>query len=117
MGVNRKDYIIYGWKLPYNMKDKDGNKIDPYDGEFVKYNDNENEGEITLIEDGMCGEYMVFGYLVKAYGSDTDWYEGWGFAELDTDAIDKAYLETLFDKLFGHKDDMKPKLFIFSHYT
>ena len=28
MGVDRSDYIMYGWKLPYNIKDNNGNKID-----------------------------------------------------------------------------------------
>ena len=28
MGVDRNDYIVYGWKLPYEILDNDGKEID-----------------------------------------------------------------------------------------
>ena len=34
MGVDRSDYIMYGWKLPYKIKDNEGNEIDLWDEKF-----------------------------------------------------------------------------------
>jgi len=34
MGVDRSDYIMYGWKLPYKLKDNEGNEIDLFDEKF-----------------------------------------------------------------------------------
>lgn len=34
MGVDRSDYIMYGWKLPYKLKDNEGNEIDIWDEKF-----------------------------------------------------------------------------------
>jgi len=37
MGLSRTDYIVYGWKLPLNMTDKDGNEINFWDDKFLPY--------------------------------------------------------------------------------
>lgn len=35
MSVDRRDYIIYGWKLPYNMKNKNNEKLNLWDDKFL----------------------------------------------------------------------------------
>ena len=36
MSVDRTDYIVFGWKLPYEMKDSNGEQINFYDDENIK---------------------------------------------------------------------------------
>ena len=37
MAINKTDYIIYGWKLPYMVKDMNGEELDLWDDKFLPY--------------------------------------------------------------------------------
>lgn len=104
MGVDRQDYIMFGWKLPYDLKNVEGEKIYDLDGE---------SGEFTLVSDGMCGEYNVYGYVLNDGADD---YDGWDFVELDIKPLDADKLKTSLEELIGPNDFGEPKLFIFSHF-
>lgn len=109
MGVDRQDYIMYGWKLPYDLKNADGEDIDVYD----LYEEVEDEG-FSLISDGMCGSYNVFGIVINDGG---DQYEGWDFVELDIKPIDAGRAKAKLKEIIGENSFGEPKLFIFSHFS
>jgi hypothetical protein len=116
MGVSRTDYIVYGWKLPYELKDKNG-KIDLWADKFLPYIEGHKGVDYTLISDGMCGDYNVFGRLLKHAGDDGD---GWGFTNLDLAKIDAEEVKAKYREVFElDKDELiaEPYLFIFSHYS
>ena len=111
MSVYRRDYIIFGWKLPYDMKyEVDGEDID-FDSEDFETLD----PMYRLISDGMCGSYRVFGKLIAVSPSDD---EGWDFLELKPVVKDKKKLISEYVRLFQciiPPDE--PKLMIFTHWS
>lgn len=38
MGVDRTDYIVYGWKLPYDITNSKGEKINFWDDAYPRWN-------------------------------------------------------------------------------
>ena len=108
MGVDRSDYIVYGWKMKYS------DDIDYYDDKFQKYLEGHPDVDETLVIDGMCGEYAVFGTYVDHVEDDGD---GWEFKELAFEDFDSAHLKELYKELFGTEPEGEPKLMIFSHFS
>lgn len=114
MGVDRTDYIVYGWKLPYDMKDKNGQEIDFWDDKFLPMIEGWPEEELALVRDGMCGQYVVFGLMIK----HADEYKGWDFIHLDVGQLDTEMVKARYRELFEIEGDCdEPCLFIFSHYS
>ena len=116
MGVHRTDYIVYGYKLPYKLKNEKG-KIDLWDEKFLPMIEGHKGEEFTIISDGMCGEYNVFGLLLKIGG---DGYEGWDFVHLDFKNLDAEKVKSKYREVFELKEDdtvAEPYLFIFSHFS
>lgn len=72
------------------------------------------EGEdYTLICDGMCGKYNVFGLNIQSCVE----YEGWNFEDIDIKKFDDEKIITKFIEVFGFEPKTEPKLFIFSHFS
>ena len=114
MSVDRTDFIIYGWKLPYELKNENGD-IDLWDDKFLPFIKGHKGVEYSLISDGMCGNYTVFGKLL---GQATDDSDGWGFINLDLSAINSEEVKSKYKELF--EIDIipsEPYLFIFSHFS
>jgi hypothetical protein len=117
MGVDRTDYIVYGWKLPYKLNDPDGNPIENF-WDIPKYEklvDGGDDDGFQILEDGMAGTYCVFGKVIESGG---DQWEGWDFVELEIDNMDK---HKAIGKLVEHFQTPtvgwpEPKLFLFSHF-
>ena len=114
MGVYRSDYIVYGWKLPYEILDNEGNKIDLYDEKFESTMCGFEGEDFTLITDGMCGRYNVFGLNVQHCNDE---YEGWDFVNLDIASCDAEKVKSKYVELFGIYPTTEPTLFIFSHFS
>ena len=109
MGVDRTDYIIYGYKLPYNIKNL-------LDDKFLPMIEGHEGEEFIIVTDGMCGQYNVFGILIES-GGDT--YEGWDFVPLDFKNLDAEKVKSKYREIFELKEDEQidePYLFIFSHF-
>ena len=116
MGVDRADYIVYGWKLSFELKDKDGNKIDFYNERYLPYVEGHKGIDFTLVFDGMCGEYCVFGKLIQRASE----YEGWQFVNLNLNNLDPDEVKKEYRKVFDIQENeliADPYLFIFSHYS
>lgn len=116
MGVYRIDYIIYGWKLPYELKDLNDNKIDLWDDKYLPFIEGWKDEKYTLIRDGMSGKYNMFGIMLeKAEG-----YDGWPTTELSFEDLskDKDELICKFKELFyGDKNMPDPKIIIFTDFS
>ena len=114
MGVDRSDYIMYGWKLPYEILDNEGNEIDLWDEKFESVKCGFPGEEFRLISDGMCGEYNVFGLRMLYLDED----DGWDFVNLDIlQSIDSDKVKSKYVELFGIQPTTEPTLFIFSHFS
>lgn len=116
MGVDRTDHIVYGYKLPYKLKNEYG-EIDLLEDKFLSLIEGHQDEEFTLIVDHMSGKYAVFGLKIKSSG---DTYEGWDFTHLDIKNLDAEKVKSKYREVFGFKEiDLieEPHLFIFSHFS
>jgi hypothetical protein len=111
MSTSRIDYIIYGWKLPPEIKNK-GKIIDLNDDKFLPYIEGHKGIKYSLIIDYMCGKYIVFGKLI-AFDSSGG---GWDFENLNI-TLDSQLVKDKFLELFGFENKKEPKLFIFSNFS
>lgn len=118
MGVERTDYIVYGYKLPYEIRNSNGDEIDFYEdyenekeNKFLPLIEGHEGEEFTIVSDGMSAEYNVFGLLIKQ--SD---YDGWGFIELNFGNFDSEKVKSKYKELFECEIKEEPKLIIFSHF-
>lgn len=118
MSINRRDYIIFGWKLPYDVQNDKGETIDLWDDKFLPMIEGHKGEEYIIIRDGMCGDYTVFGLEIA---NDSGNEEGWAFLNLsllntESEPMRRA-LNEKYEELFNHKPRVYPKLFIFSHFS
>jgi len=119
MGVYRKDYIVFGWELPYEMKYEVNNEDIDFDSDdFVPYIEGHEGAKYVLISDYMSGGYRVFGILVAKDDGDGYNSEGWRFVELKDTSPDRKALIAEYVRLFAPVNPpSEPKLFIFSHFS
>lgn len=111
MSIDRTDYIVYGWKLPYDMKDSKGQEIDFWDEKFIPMIEGHKGEEYSLIIDQMMGEYIVFGKVI----AEDD--EGWNFTYLTNIVQDSEKLMNKYREVFNVSGRIsEPYLFIFTHY-
>lgn len=107
MGVDRTDYIIYGYKLIDEL-----NELDLWDDKFMKYIEWSTDS-LALIDGGMNDSPTMFGFVIES----ADEYEGFDVIELDFN-VDKNKKEVLIEKakeLFNITTD--PKYFVFSRFS
>jgi hypothetical protein len=114
MGIDRTDYIVYGWKLPYDLKDSKGDKIDFWDDKYLPMIEGHENEKYSIIIDGMSGEYVVFGIII----AQADESCGWNFVKLNQkqmipDSLNFRYREVIDE----HGPAVDPHLFIFSHFS
>ena len=110
MGLYRTDYIVYGWKLPLLMKDKDDNLINFWDDKFVPYTEGHKGVEYTIVRD-FDKKHLVFG---KVMGVNCD---GWDYENLNL-ILDAEEVKNKYKEVFGVEGVVaEPYLFIFSHWN
>jgi hypothetical protein len=113
MSVDRTDYIVYGWKLPYEMKNSKGDQIDFWDDKFLPMIEGHEDEAYSLIIDGMMGEYTVFGIVIE---QDEDG-NGWDFVHLSGVRVNHDHLKDKYREIFDVEGEVAdPYLFIFSHF-
>ncbi len=120
MGVDRTDYIIFGFK--FSPKDLKQHGIDLWDDKYLPYIEGHQGVEYIIVNDGMSGEYVVFGKLIN----QADENEGSNFKKIEydsffSDQVNKAIIYK-FKELFGNEmyasiEDIDPQLLVFSHYS
>lgn len=117
MGVAVTTYLVYGIKLDYKKFEEEFKKNNPDQDEWYQYLVPELEGhqdiEFNVIDDGMCGKYVVIGKKIESMSSrDDDFY---------TISVDKLpdhdkLLEAINKKLNSNYDRSDFKLLFFNHF-
>ena len=64
MGYSKYAELVFGWKLAGMPTNSKGEKLSPYEDEFMPYVEGHKGIEETIIYDQMCGDYVVFGKLL-----------------------------------------------------
>lgn len=116
MGTYRSDYIIYGYKLPIDLKGKDGNKIDLWDDEFLPYVEGHQGVEFAIISQLEDDENFAFGQKL-GYADD---YEAWNFHLIDFKSLDNEKVKKEYRKVFGVEENVpigEPYLFLISNFN
>ena len=109
MSVDRTDYVIYGWKLPYKLVDDDGNNVDINSDKIEPYINVQSDGYI-LIQDWMGSSYTVFGKLIL----QSDSY-GFEFKDLNSESNDIHEAQDKLKEILNITSERYPSLFIFTH--
>jgi hypothetical protein len=105
MSIDRRDYLVTGYKLP-------GDFLNDYDEEILlPYIEGRQGLEYRIIADSMCGEYVVFGYVHSSSSSDV----GWDFVEINIECYNDNILKQ-FHSLFFKEPDVPLTTFIFSEF-
>lgn len=115
MGVDRTDYIVYGYKLPYRIENKN-EEIDLWDEKFLPMIEGHQGEEFTIVRDVVLEKYVVFGKLIERCEGG---YVGWDFVHLDIDQLDAEKVKSKYREVFELEEDesiAEPHLFIFSHF-
>lgn len=118
MGVNRHDYVIVGYKLPYDVSFKESetelNKLLYEEERYLPLIEGHKDEKFSIVMDGMGGNYIAFGKLIQS----ADEYEGFDFLEISVNDIDFQETITKAKELFKDLDFdfSNPKLLVFSNY-
>jgi hypothetical protein len=113
MGVHKEDFLIIGYKLPYDITDWHN---EPYNQYKIKGSDYSG---FNIIGDGMCGEYAYFGKIIASLNEDDDDWDDVEMSLAKTDAIMQEVRDE-FVKIFEGKISLNehiPKIILFTHYT
>lgn len=116
MSVDRTDYLILGYMMPYNLKTRKDEEIDLWDDKYLPYLEGWKDEKYRLIRDGMGGQYNVFGLVLN----QSDDYGGFDFIEIEHPSDPgEYYLHQKALELFPDVDFdfSEPKLILFSHYS
>jgi hypothetical protein len=114
MGATRTSYVVYGYRLPYDLKDEDGKNVYWRD-ELLPFIEGHEGEKYLLVVDGMSGEYAVFGEVLavfEEYGAEV-------FETIDTAKVDQADLYDTLMKNFGKylTTIEPPKILAFDHFN
>jgi hypothetical protein len=120
MGVNRTDYIIFGFKV--SPKEIETRNIDLWTGKYLPYLEGQKDILYIIINDGMCGEYLVFGKLINQAVD----YEGTTFTVIsykdffddeENKKVTQAFIDLFGKEVYDTLDDEEPQMLVFSHFS
>lgn len=114
MGVDRSDYMIYGYKLPVNYFKSKG--IELFEGnKYMSYIEGWKGEDYSIVNDQMAGKYCVFGFSIAHANG-----QGFDFIELPTDGwpVNANQVKAKFNEVFGFSPEElgEPKVLLFTHY-
>ena len=114
MGVDRRDYVIYGYKMPYDYLESKGLNIWE-DQKYLPFIEEWKKEDYSIIYDQMCAGYIVFGMRI-AYADQ----KGFEFVELPISGWPNQsdLIKDKFKEIFGISaaDFGEPKVLLFTHY-
>jgi hypothetical protein len=116
MGVDRTDYVIIGYSMPYRLMSKMGEPIDWWDEDYRPYIEGRRGFEFSIILDN-TGDYAVFGKVLARTNDQV----GFGgireitFEQSDFDRVRDKFVELFDDYDIGNVE--KPKILAFSNFS
>ncbi len=120
MGVDRTDYIIYGFNIPPAVAKENG--VDIWDDKYLPFMEGRPGIFEAIVYDGMSGEYLVFGKVIHK----SEDYEGIPlktvsykdfFDDSEKDAITQKFIELFGQNIYDNEiEDEEPQVIIFSHF-
>ena len=114
MSVDRTDYIVYGWRLSYGLKNSKDEEINFWDDKYLPMIEGHPDEKYSIIRDGMWSDYTVFGKVI----ADADEDAGWEFTHLNNLKVDPNELKDKYREVFEIEGEVAdPYLFIFSHFS
>ncbi len=114
MSVKETHYIIYGVSLNGKDYQEKYNIEENYDVHSDYCHRKNRTGDIVVVFDGMSNKYAIIGKLIKK----TNEFEGISMTAIDKSLFeDKALVKELSEKFSLSVDEIKPQLFIFTHYS
>ncbi len=119
MGLDTSFHLIYGFRLPHDVKHKEtGKEIDPFSDELEPYlNGHKDVRPFQLIWDQMgCGQDTIFGQGLCYMDGDGEAT----IKEVDFNTIQTIKVQRLYEKLFKDYDvplDVEPKLLCIVHIS
>jgi hypothetical protein len=107
MGIDRRDYVVKGWRLPFNKE------IIQNDDYLPMIEGHQGE-RFCIIMDDMCGSFMVFGERLASGGDENS---GWEFELIRDSKINNEELVNKYIDIFGKSPDKNPQTFIFTVFS
>jgi hypothetical protein len=120
MGVDRTDYIVYGFKLhPNDLKAKG---ISIHDDKYLPYMEGHPDIVDVIVYDAMSGKYVVFGNLInKAEEHEGTIFTTISYKDFFDDEerrrVTDKFKELFGDAVYGDLEEDEPQMFVFSHYS
>jgi hypothetical protein len=119
MGVERTDYIVFGFKMnPELLKRK---RINIWDDKYLPFIEGHKGVPDVFVYDGMNEEYAVFGKLINR----AEEHEGVNFTTIsykdffdveESSRVIGKFIELFGEDMLDELDDDEPQMFVFSHY-
>ena len=120
MSVDRHDYIIIGYKMPYNILTKYNHELADMvredDNMYLPYYEGWKGESYRIIIDGMSGNYIVFGKVIAESGE----YDGFDFPSVKLNYSDYSEVISKAKEVFIDIDSFdfsNPEILIFSHFS
>lgn len=114
MSVRETHYIIYGVSLDGKHYQEKYNLEENYDVHSEYCHRKNRNGDLVVVFDGMSNKYAIIGKLIKK----TNEFEGISMTAIDKSLFDdRELVKNLSDKFQLKADEIKPQLFIFTHYS
>jgi hypothetical protein len=114
MGVDRSDYLIYGFKMEPNYLESKGVELFE-DSKYLPFIEGWKGEDYSIVYDQMMGKYCVFGFRI-AYADS----EGFRFLGLPAEGwpIQAEQVKAKFKEVFGFNcgELGEPEVLLFSHY-
>ena len=114
MGVDRSDYMIYGYKLPENYFKSKGIEIFE-DNKYMPFIEGWKGEDYSIVYDQMSGKYCVFGFRI-AFADN----QGFQFLGLPAEGwlTQAEQVKAKFKDVFGFScvELGDPEVLLFSHY-
>jgi len=120
MGVDRTDYIVYGFKFKPNDLKQSG--IDIWADKYLPYVEGHKGVTDIIVYDGMSGEYVVFGKLINK----AEEHQGTGFTTIsyrdffdddERERVTAKFRELFGDAIYDDLEEDEPQMLVFSHYS
>ena len=120
MGVDRTDYIVFGFKMSPELLKSKNISID--DDKYLPYIEGHKGEQDTIVYDYMMGKYVVFGKLIN---QSWDYEEGKFttisyqdfFDDEETKRVTDKFIELFGQDVLDELEDDEPQMFVFSHYS